>query len=205
MEKLRRFLEQIEKGADSQYHQSDIFKSVNKGNTIHFIKMFKIVTKLDFKDKKVLDVGFGVGDALNIFKTNGANAIGICVNQEEIESAKKQNYEVYKMDQNFMTFEDNTFDIVWSRHCLEHSIMPFYTLYEYKRVMKPGSFLYVEVPSQELPNNHADNIEHFSLFSIDIWLMLMKRHFDVISFVSNNMVGHGGSKHIFYSFILKKN
>ena len=204
MERLERFLETVEKSADSQHHQSEIFMRVNKENTSHFIKMFKIVTQIDFKDKNILDVGFGVGDALTVFKSEGANPVGICVNDSEIDFIKTKGHEAYKMDQSFMSFEDNHFDVVWSRHCLEHSIMPFYTLHEYKRVMKPGAFLYVEVPAPETIYHHEDNKEHFSLFSMDVWLILMKRVFTVVSNVASNMVGKDGSKDVFYSFILKK-
>lgn len=203
MNRLKEFLENIEKIHRSQNYQSKEFVKANRDNTRQFIKAFQIVTKLDFKDKKVLDIGFGVGDALEKFTEEGAKPVGICINIEEIESATKKGYEVYKMDQNFMTFEDNTFDIIWSRHCLEHSIMPYYTLNEYKRVMKPGAFIYVEVPAPETKFHHETNIEHFSLFTIGVWTELMRRSFTVISSVTNNMINEFG-KDYNYAFILKK-
>lgn len=203
MERLKKFLDDIEKGADSQHHQSNKFVMANRENTRQFIKQFQIVTQLEFKDLRVLDIGFGVGDALEKFIEEGAKPVGICVNLEEIEIAKLKGYEVYKMDQNFMSFDSNSFDIVWSRHCLEHSIMPYYTLHEYRHVMKPGGYLYVEVPAPETKFHHETNLEHFSLFSIGVWNTLMSRVFQVVSSVTNNMVGDMG-KDQNYAFILRK-
>ena len=40
------------------------------------------------------------------------------------------------MDQSFLDFADDYFDFVWCRHCLEHSIFPYFTLQEIYRVIK---------------------------------------------------------------------
>jgi ubiquinone/menaquinone biosynthesis C-methylase UbiE len=204
MDRLKKFLDNIENAHTSQHEQSDIFISTNKDNTLLFIKQFQIVTQIDFKDKKILEVGFGVGDALDKFREEGARPIGICINNHEIDLAKAKGHEVYKMDQNFMSFGDNLFDVVWSKHCLEHSLLPYYTLNEYKRVTKPGGFLYIEVPAPETLYHHENNSEHFSMFTIGVWNSLMSRLFKIVSSVTTTMVGADRKKDLIYAFILKK-
>src|SRR5215469_13450674 len=79
---------------------------------------------------KVLDVGVGVGLAFNAMKDAGVQVLGVDLNP--------QLEEVICADQSFLPFEAEQFDGVWARHVLEHSTMPYFTLTEYYRVLRPG-------------------------------------------------------------------
>jgi ubiquinone/menaquinone biosynthesis C-methylase UbiE len=72
-----------------------------------------------------------------------------------------------------LEFPDESFNVVWSRHCLEHSAMPLLTLFEYNRVLKTGGNCYIEVPQPE--SLHIDNPNHYSLFSDRGWRNLFGR------------------------------
>lgn len=50
-----------------------------------------------------------------------------------------------QMDMSFLEFEDNSFDMIWSRHVLEHSVMPLITLMEWHRVS--SQYLCLIVPN----------------------------------------------------------
>src|SRR6185295_13701831 len=50
-------------------------------------------------------------------------------------------YDVRYMDQSFLDFPDGSFDAIWCRHCLEHSVFPYFTLSGFNRVVKPGGWL----------------------------------------------------------------
>ena len=79
--------------------------------------------------KTVLDVG--CGDTALIkdwFGAIGAEYTGIALNSN--------NPNVTNMDFSFLSFEDDSFDLIWSRHSLEHSPMPLLTLMEWYRVSK---------------------------------------------------------------------
>ena len=96
---------------------------------------------------KILDIGCGQGVALEIFKKHGFAPIGITLNKEDVAICQQKGYQVYQMDQSFLEFADNYFDFVWCRHCLEHSIFPYFTLQEIYRVIKPEGYLYQDLRS----------------------------------------------------------
>lgn len=174
--KLVKYIEAM--GEDTEIEEPSILHSdlIEK-----FIKVLNITFSAD-KYTKVLDVGCGSGVALKEFAKYGYDAIGISINKKEVEICKNLGYKAKLMDQSFLEFEDCTFDIVWARHVLEHSIMPNYTLNKYKRVLKKGGILYIEVPSPSTPVNHENNPYHFSMFTKNVWRsLLIKTGFSLIS------------------------
>ena len=46
--------------------------------------------------------------------------------------------------------EDNTFDFVHSSHCLEHLVNPATALGHWLRIVKPGGFVVVTIPDEDL-------------------------------------------------------
>ncbi len=105
---------------------------------------------------KVLDIGCGQGVALKHFAADKLNAVGIAIG-EDVRICCEKGYNAVEMDLSFLDFEDETFDLVWSRHVLEHSIFPYFSLAETYRVLKPGGILYMEVPAPDTAANHQSN------------------------------------------------
>lgn len=124
---------------------------------------------------KILDVGCGQGPALRHFCNAGAQAVGITLNQTDVDVCCSKGFDVRKMDQSFLDFEAHTFDIVWARHVIEHSVMPYFTLCEFHRVLKPNGMLYLEVPGADTDAGHAWNPNHYSVFSKSSWLALLSK------------------------------
>ncbi len=123
----------------------------------------------------VLDVGCGQGPALDALREMGYAATGITVNEEDLAVCRTKGHSVRNMDQSFLEFAPETFDLVWARHCLEHSFLPLFTLAGFKRVLKPGGHLYVEVPSPDTPCNHETNPNHYSVLGRSAWRSLLIR------------------------------
>lgn len=123
----------------------------------------------------VLDVGCGQGLAMRRFLAHGLRATGITLNGHDVQACQTQGLHVEQMDQSFLDFTDATFDLVWCRHCLEHSVMPFFTLSEFRRVLKPGAWLYVEVPAPDTPAAHHTNANHYSVLGDAAWQQLIVR------------------------------
>lgn len=128
---------------------------------------------------KVLDVGCGQGVALKRFDDLGFDAIGITLGREDLEVCAEEGYDVKIMDQSFLDFERDTFDLIWARHCIEHSVMPLITLFEFNRVLKKGKYLYLEMPQAE--SIHTNNANHYSLLGPKGWKhLLSKASFEII-------------------------
>lgn len=127
-------------------------------------------------NSKILDVGCGQGPALDIFKTKGyQSAVGIALNNEDVCICRKNGHNVSKMDQSFLEFPDASFDFVWARHVIEHSVFPYFTLSEFARVLASGGMLYLEVPAPETSCHHETNPNHYSVLGRGAWLSLLNR------------------------------
>jgi SAM-dependent methyltransferase len=127
------------------------------------------------REGRILDVGCGQGPALQWLKDNGYRPLGITINTEDLGVCREKGFEVYAMDQSFMDLPDASFDLLWVRHCIEHSIFPFFTLSEFFRVLKPGAVLYLEVPIPESVCRHETNGNHYSVLTSAMWLSLLER------------------------------
>ncbi|MFA8343792.1 MAG: methyltransferase domain-containing protein [Rhodothermaceae bacterium] len=130
---------------------------------------------LSSKPAQILDVGCGQGLAIRKFMEAKLDVTGITLNEEDYEICKSQNYNVYQMDQSFLEFEDNSFDIIWARHVLEHSLFPLYTLIEFSRVLKDGGLIYIELPLPGQPTKQETNPNHYSIFSVEVWREVFKK------------------------------
>ena len=131
---------------------------------------------------RVLDVGCGQGVALKRFKAANVEVVGITINDADIAACRAQGYDVREMDQSFLDFEDGTFDLIWCRHTLEHSIFPYFTLSEFRRVLKPMGWLYVEVPAPDTACHHETNKNHYSTLGRSLWANLMLRSgYDIVA------------------------
>jgi SAM-dependent methyltransferase len=132
----------------------------------------------------VLDVGCGQGVALEEFKSRGCDAIGITLNAVDAQECRRKGYDAREMDQSFLDFSDGSFDLIWCRHCIEHSVFPFFTLSEFARTLKAGGWLYIEVPTSDTSCNHQKNINHYSVLGKSMWAELIQRSgfrlFDIV-------------------------
>lgn len=128
------------------------------------------------KNSRILDIGCGQGPALKILKDKGyLSAIGITLNDDDVRICRENGYDVRKMDQSFLDFQDMSFDFVWARHVIEHSIFPYFTLTEFARVLRPDSLLYLEVPAPGTACLHETNPNHYSVLGHEAWLSLLVR------------------------------
>jgi hypothetical protein len=99
--------------------------------------------------KSVLDVGCGAtGFVSSIFAEQGIyEYAGVCV-REDAEIGTKADPRIKDADFTFLDmFPDNSFDIVFARHSLEHSPMPVLTLFEWARIAK--QYIWLILPNPE--------------------------------------------------------
>ena len=92
----------------------------------------------------VLDVGAGEGDAQTLFEQKGIGYTGIALGAD-VTKGKKKGHNLVEGDFNFIGYTG--FDLIFSRHSLEHSPFPIITLMEWHRVS--NKYLCLVVPNPE--------------------------------------------------------
>ena len=108
------------------------------------------------------------------------------------------------MDQSFLEFDNDNFDFIWCRHCIEHSIFPYFTLSELYRVLRPEGYLYIEVPAPDTKCNHQTNPNHYSVLSKSMWIALIGRTgFKILDLVDLSFEVPAG-KDQYWAFIQQK-
>jgi len=123
---------------------------------------------------------------------------------EDVAICRSKGLNVLPMDQSFLEFADESFDLLWCRHVLEHSIFPLFTLSEYKRLVKRGGHVYVEVPAPDTSCAHQLNPNHYSVFGQSMWLRLFERAgFSVLRAVAINFSVTMGPD-AYWSFLLAR-
>jgi len=144
--------------------------SVTQDALSHLLEHFPLIP-----GAAVLDVGCGQGVALDRFRSLGFHVTGVNLDLADIQICRNKGHQVLQMDQSFLEFPDASFDLVWARHVIEHSIFPYFTLSGFSRVLKPGGMIYLEVPGVETNFRHERNPNHYSILSHTMWLSLMER------------------------------
>lgn len=163
------FLEMLERQVYPE-PPSQLHTEITQRAMTHLIELKQFNT-----GARVLDVGCGQGPALELFEKTGVTAVGVTLGEDDIAVCRSRGYTVAKMDQSFLDFEDKTFDVVWARHVIEHSIFPLFTLHEYSRVMRDSGILYLEVPAPDTDCHHERNINHYSVLTRSAWASLLER------------------------------
>ena len=97
-------------------------------------------------NKTVIDMGCGQIAPQDVFERNGMAYTGVAIG-EDVIVAKAQGKNVLNMDMTFTEFGDESFDMVYSRHSLEHSPFPLLTLMEWHRVAKFHLLLVLPSPA----------------------------------------------------------
>ena len=93
-------------------------------------------SKLWRPNSKVLEIGCGDGFSLDWLRKLKFDCYGVDINPEKIETARQHGHNnVYCIDAIDLPFEDNSFDVVYSRHTLEHILKPEPMLQEIHRVL----------------------------------------------------------------------
>lgn len=104
------------------------------------------ITKYD----NVLDAGCGVGGAaIYIHNRADSKVIGITISQKQVDFARTQvkerqledNISFEKMDYSAMSFDDNSFEVIWACESISSSVDKSAFIKEAHRVLKPGGRL----------------------------------------------------------------
>jgi 2-polyprenyl-3-methyl-5-hydroxy-6-metoxy-1,4-benzoquinol methylase len=126
----------------------NVFESV-----YHFIRNISLKRKLNLinsfqtKERKLLDVGCGTGDFLQIAKENNWQVSGIEPNENARTIAnQKTNNSVFEIEQ-LLKFKSQSFDVITLWHVLEHLPNLDEHIKIFKKLLKPKGRLIIAVPN----------------------------------------------------------
>ncbi|MFC1780430.1 class I SAM-dependent methyltransferase [Patescibacteria group bacterium] len=106
---------------------------------------------IEFSNKKVLDIGCGVGMFLNQFRKLKSEVFGVDVDKHKIDIAKKRYKNVQVAPAEKLPFRKDTYDIVWLHEVIEHVEDDKKVIDEAFRVLKPGGKLVIFAPNKLWP------------------------------------------------------
>ena len=100
------------------------------------------------RDLKILDISCGDGVGLRHFRElEFTNIVGADFEPGKLTIAALSNYPVYQQDfHDLKVFTNETFDIVYSSHSLEHAFNPDLVVKEFWRVLKTNGLLILVLP-----------------------------------------------------------
>ncbi len=143
-EELREFI--LSKGCFDKVENERIYEkffrdAIKQTNSLHHF--------VDFKDKKVLDVGACYGHYLIHFPQGSA---GVDINSRMIEFAKRLGLEVMSANiEDYIPVESSSFDVIHCHNLLEHVTAPHRVLREFYRVLPEGGIVLIGVPNMDSP------------------------------------------------------
>lgn len=101
---------------------------------------------VDGEVRRVLDVGCGAGYTTEHFVRHGCAVTGVTVSSVEKAECERRGIEIVEADFHYLPLPDGKFDLVFSSHSLEHTSAPFFALWDWKRVLRPGGYVLIVVP-----------------------------------------------------------
>jgi SAM-dependent methyltransferase len=153
-----------------QLHRTLSKKNVGTSNRYIYL-IDRLREKVDISNLEVLCVGCRSVGEINYFKSIDAKrVVGIDLFFESEE--------IMVMDMHEMTFEDNSFDVIFSSHSLEHARDYKKAVSEFVRVAKNGSIFVIEVPV----NYETTSADLWDFESLKNLKNMFKKHINQILF-----------------------
>jgi SAM-dependent methyltransferase len=126
-------------------------RRLEKGYRYHLLKneVSKVVKFTRRSFGRVLDIGCGTGDRLDVFRSKGFETYGIEISDSASYAKDYLNLNVSKGNLFSVRFPDRFFDIVTLYNVLEHTHNPTRVCDEIHRILKDGGFLVIQVPNKD--------------------------------------------------------
>lgn len=129
-------------------HKGNIFE-----RTWHKSRIKRLLKSLDYKNKRIIEIGCNTGPVMIPFLKGGYNITGVDISKNDVLKAKNNILEnriekpnLYVANASSLPFKDNTFDIALMIDLLEHTSKPDVIATEAYRILKKRGNALVAVP-----------------------------------------------------------
>jgi len=193
-QKVHDFWNDASCGETLYLYGSDEKKSFDNHETVRYELEPYILDFADFshsKNKKVLEIGVGLGADHKKFAESGADLCGVDLTPRAIEYTKRR-LQIYGLkshlevaDAEKLPFEDNSFDIVYSWGVIHHSPDTAMAIKEINRVLKPGGIAKVMIYNK------------YSIVGLALWIryaLLAMRPFTSLTEIYSKYLESPGTK-----------
>ncbi|MBP8591275.1 methyltransferase domain-containing protein [Candidatus Shapirobacteria bacterium] len=131
-----------------------LWKKENNTPIIHKELIEAILKTVRVENKKILEIGAGLGGDLVYLAKLGGNCTAVDISETSLKRikqlAKKNDVQIttIKCDARKLIFKEKSFDIIFHQGFLEHFKDPMPLLKEQKRLLKGGGILLIDVPQK---------------------------------------------------------
>lgn len=140
----------------------------------------------------------GVSDGYELLQI--PNSTGLEINKSSLEKCEEKGFNVVYGDMHEIPFDDKSFDLVYSRHSLEHSIATWIAMSEFARIAK--KYILIVLPDQKLWGNSD---WHFLIPTLEqLQTMAKKLGFEIIDTWHNDLSKEGMSWAVEDGYLLKR-
>ena len=124
---------------------------ISEGKERSFISQYKYVKKF-LKNKKVLEIGSGVGQTIYWLDQLGFEVLGIEPDPRNVSAINEKLNNSKVIQSNAEDFQNNDkYGLIWVSHVLEHLVFPVEFLQQMKENLDDDGILFIEVPNCEYP------------------------------------------------------
>jgi SAM-dependent methyltransferase len=125
-------------------------RRLEKSYRYHLLKneVSKVVKFTGRSFGRVLDIGCGTGDRLDVFRSKGFETYGVETSDSADYGKEHLNLNVSKGNLFSVRFPDRFFDIVTLYNVLEHTHDPMRVCDEIHKILKDDGFLVIQVPNK---------------------------------------------------------
>ncbi len=153
-EEIRKFYPETYSWKETLEAESFLTKCVRrleKAYRYHLLRdeVSKVVKFTRRGSGKVLDIGCGTGDRLDVFRNKGFETYGVETSDSGNYAQGHLKLNVLKGDLFSANFPDGFFDIVTLYNVLEHTHHPTRVCDEIHRILKDDGFLVIQVPNKD--------------------------------------------------------
>lgn len=130
------------------------------------------------RSARILDIGCGPGVFIRAARDLGyLDVTGVTLSPEDHAACVDHGLRAVVASMTDLPDQDQSIDLIWCRHALEHSPYPLFTLYEFHRVLRAGGSVFVEVPApdNERAYMHEFNPNHYSILGQRMWAALFEK------------------------------